>query len=100
MPAIFEPAISQRLRSATHVLVAGAGGGFDVYAGLPLALALRNAGTRVTLASFAVSELDQLSASSWLRTGLAAVRPDSTGNHRYFPERTLARWLRSCSSTR
>ncbi|MFD0598521.1 DUF1152 domain-containing protein [Catellatospora coxensis] len=58
-----------------------------------LALALRNAGTKVTLASYAVSELGALSLSSWVRTGLAAVRPDSAGNDRYFPERTLARWL-------
>ncbi|WP_144123937.1 DUF1152 domain-containing protein [Catellatospora sichuanensis] len=93
MPAVFEPPLSLRLRDAKHVLIAGAGGGFDVYAGLPLALALRNAGTRVTLASYAVSELGALSRSSWVRTGLAEVRPDSAGNDRYFPERTLARWL-------
>ncbi|GAA1602050.1 DUF1152 domain-containing protein [Saccharothrix algeriensis] len=91
--ALFEPPVSQRLRQARHVLVAGAGGGFDVYAGLPLAFALRNAGTRVTLASFAVSELGQLGPGAWRRTGLATVRPDSPGNDRYFPERTLARWL-------
>ncbi|MEV4412012.1 DUF1152 domain-containing protein [Catellatospora sp. NPDC049609] len=93
MHALFEPPVSRRLRDARHVLIAGAGGGFDVYAGLPLALALRNAGTRVTLASFAVSELGQLHPAAWVRTGLAAVRPDSAGNDRYFPERTLARWL-------
>lgn len=94
MPVIFESPLSRRLRDANHVLVAGAGGGFDVYAGLPLALALRNAGVRVTLASFAVSELDQIPAKDWLRTGLVPVRPESPGNDRYFPERTLARWLR------
>ncbi|WP_344134351.1 DUF1152 domain-containing protein [Luedemannella flava] len=93
MPGIFEPELSRRLRGATHVLIAGAGGGFDVYAGLPLALALREAGTRVTLASFAVSELDRIPAHTWLRSGLVAVGPDSPGNDRYFPERTLARWL-------
>ncbi|MFC7484525.1 DUF1152 domain-containing protein [Luedemannella flava] len=93
VPGIFEPELSRRLRGATHVLIAGAGGGFDVYAGLPLALALREAGTRVTLASFAVSELDRIPAHTWLRSGLVAVGPDSPGNDRYFPERTLARWL-------
>lgn len=93
MQHIFEPPLSQRLRQSRHVLVAGAGGGFDVYAGLPLALALRNAGVQVTLAGFAVSELGALHPDDWVRTGLAAVRPDSAGNDRYFPERTLARWL-------
>jgi hypothetical protein len=91
---IFEPPLSRLLTGSSHVLVAGAGGGFDVYAGLPLALALRNAGVRVSLASFAVSELDQIPPHHWLRTGLVAVGPDSPGNDRYFPERTLARWLK------
>ncbi|MDI1463180.1 DUF1152 domain-containing protein [Catellatospora sp. KI3] len=93
MTAIFEPPLSRRLRAARHVLIAGAGGGFDVYAGLPLALALRNAGVRTTLAGYSVSELGALPPTAWLRSGLAEVRPDSPGNDRYFPERTLARWL-------
>ncbi|MEU7528715.1 hypothetical protein AB0A74_23495 [Saccharothrix sp. NPDC042600] len=41
MFSLAEPPLFTRLRSATNVLVAGAGGGFDVYAGLPLAVALR-----------------------------------------------------------
>jgi hypothetical protein len=57
---IFEPPLSRLLRGSSHVLVSGAGGGFDVYAGLPLALALRNAGIGATLASFAMSELDRI----------------------------------------
>jgi hypothetical protein len=92
---IFEQPLSRLLSGSVHVLVARAGGGFDVYAGLPLALALRNAGTKVTLASFAVSELDQIPPKDWLRSGLVAVGPDSPGNNRYFPERTLARWLKT-----
>jgi hypothetical protein len=85
--------VAERLRSARHVLIAGAGGGFDVYAGLPLALALRDAGVRVTLASFSISELGMLKPDAWLRSGLAAITPTSPGNDRYFPERALARWL-------
>jgi hypothetical protein len=82
MPAIFESTLSRRLRAASHVLIAGAGGGFDVYAGLPLALALRNIGKRVTLGSFSVSELDRIDKAWWLRSGVVAVRSDSAGNHR------------------
>ncbi|WP_027346952.1 DUF1152 domain-containing protein [Hamadaea tsunoensis] len=92
MPLLALP-VADRLRSARHVLIAGAGGGFDVYAGLPLALALRAAGVRVSLASFALSELGMLKPEAWLRTGVAAVGPESPGNDRYFPERALARWL-------
>lgn len=92
MPLLALP-IADRLRTARHVLIAGAGGGFDVYAGLPLALALREAGVRVSLASFSVSELGMLKPGAWLRSGLAAITPSSPGNDRYFPERALARWL-------
>ncbi|MEH1015905.1 hypothetical protein V6U90_22685 [Micromonospora sp. CPCC 206060] len=35
------PPLFAALRDARTVLIAGAGGGFDVYAGLPLALALQ-----------------------------------------------------------
>jgi len=83
-----------RLSSASSVLIAGAGGGFDVYAGLPLAFALRGQGKRVHLANLSFSELASLDLDDWIAPGVAAVGPDSRGSDDYFPERTLARWLR------
>jgi hypothetical protein len=44
--SIREPLSFSRLESSRSVLVADAGGGFDVFAGLPLALALVAAGKR------------------------------------------------------
>ncbi|MFE9873377.1 DUF1152 domain-containing protein [Micromonospora sp. NPDC005686] len=44
------PPLFAALAPARDVLIAGAGGGFDVYAGLPLALALWQAGKRAHLA--------------------------------------------------
>ncbi|WP_372662794.1 DUF1152 domain-containing protein [Amycolatopsis kentuckyensis] len=95
MHSLFEPPLFGRLRSARRVLVAGAGGGFDVYAGLPLAVALRAQGKDVHLANFAFSDLNRLDLDDWLAPGVAAVRPGSSGDDAYFPERTLARWLES-----
>src|SRR5581483_6595179 len=43
------PPLFAALEGARSVLIAGAGGGFDVYAGLPLAVALLDAGRRVHL---------------------------------------------------
>lgn len=80
-----------RLRDARSVLVAGAGGGFDIYAGLPLAFALQAQRKDVHLANLSFSSLTD--PDFWIAPGLASVRPDSLGDDDYFPERTLARWL-------
>ncbi|MEV7039791.1 DUF1152 domain-containing protein [Amycolatopsis sp. NPDC051061] len=93
MLTLAEPPLFTRLRPARRVLVAGAGGGFDVYAGLPLAVALRAQGKEVHLANLAFSDLNRLDLDDWLSPGVAAVRPGSAGDDAYFPERTLARWL-------
>jgi hypothetical protein len=91
---MFEPLLFQRLRDARHVLLAGAGGGFDVYAALPLAIVLADAGVRVSLASLSFTHLDALGSEVWLEPGIAAIRPDTpSAFDGYFPERTLARWL-------
>lgn len=91
---MFEPLIFQRLRGSRHVLLAGAGGGFDVYAALPLAIALRDAGIESSLASLSFAHLDVLGVDHWLEPSLAVIRPDTPGAFDdYFPERSLARWL-------
>ncbi|SOE07006.1 DUF1152 domain-containing protein [Streptomyces sp. Ag109_G2-15] len=93
MFSLREPLFFTRLREARRVLVAGAGGGFDVYAGLPLAFALRSAGAEVHLANLSFSDLYGLSLDSWVAEDVAAVRPDTQLRGDYFPERALARWL-------
>lgn len=91
---MFEPLIFERLRGARRVLLAGAGGGFDVYATLPLALALVRAGVDVALASLSFSALYGLGSDVWLGEDVAVIRPDTpSAFDGYFPERTLARWL-------
>jgi hypothetical protein len=87
------PPLFAALAPARSVLIAGAGGGFDVYAGLPLALALWRSGVQVHLASLSFSELELMDRDSWVAEHVAAVTPDSVSPDWYFPERTLARWL-------
>ncbi|GAA3494656.1 DUF1152 domain-containing protein [Streptomyces prasinosporus] len=82
-----------RLADAERILVAGAGGGFDVYSGLPLALSLLHQGKEVHLANLSFSALAGLPPDHWVADDLAAVRFDSAVHQRYFPERTLAQWL-------
>ncbi|PXX58699.1 hypothetical protein DFR70_11334 [Nocardia tenerifensis] len=88
-----EPPLFTRLRNASSVLIAGAGGGFDVYGGLPLAVALEGLGKKVHLANLSFSDLRRTPLEDWLAPGVAAVDPDTVGNDDYFPERSLARWL-------
>ncbi|WP_329494696.1 DUF1152 domain-containing protein [Kitasatospora herbaricolor] len=94
MTSLFEPQLLTRLLAADRILIAGAGGGFDVYAGLPLALALRQAGKEVHLANLSFSHLYGLDADVWLAPDVARIGPGTHSAEGYFPERTLARWLR------
>ena len=92
-----EPPLFAALAAAERVLIAGAGGGFDVYTGLPLALTLAKEGKRVHLANLTFSDLGWLAPEDWLAPGVAAIGPEASGARDYFPERTLAKWLESRS---
>jgi hypothetical protein len=87
------PPLFSVLDKAQRVLIAGAGGGFDVYAGLPLAIALTDLGKQVHLGSLTFSSLDHLELEDWVAPGLARITARSSGSEHYFPERVLARWL-------
>ncbi|MGW5341825.1 DUF1152 domain-containing protein [Streptomyces sp. NPDC004050] len=93
MTALHTNPLFARLADAENVLVAGAGGGFDVYSGLPIALSLLHQGTRVHLANLSFSALAGLPRDSWVAPDVAAITPDTAPHQAYFPERTLARWL-------
>ncbi|WP_412539699.1 DUF1152 domain-containing protein [Longispora sp. K20-0274] len=93
MHSLAVPPLFAALRQSRRVLIAGAGGGFDVYAGLPLALALWDAGVEVHLANFSFTQLELLDRSAWLDDNVVAVTPDTAGPEDYFPEGALARWL-------
>jgi hypothetical protein len=77
------------LETCRRILIAGAGGGFDVYAGLPLALALMDDGKQVHLVNLSFAELHLLD----LDENIAQITPTTVGLDDYFPERALAVWL-------
>jgi hypothetical protein len=91
---LFDSPLREALAGSRRVLIAGAGGGFDVFAGLPLFFALRDAGSEVHLANLTFAVLG--AATGVRRTSaLLEVTADSTGPEDYFPELHLCRWLRS-----
>ncbi|MES2459950.1 MAG: DUF1152 domain-containing protein [Armatimonadota bacterium] len=77
---------------AQTILIAGAGGGYDIFSGLPLYFGLRSMGKTVHLANLSFS---QLYGSTGKRHGetLVEVTHETEGSLRYFPEVHLARWF-------
>jgi hypothetical protein len=86
------------LRRANRVLVAGAGGGYDLFCGLPLFFALRDAGKEAFLANLSFSPL-HLTGARRLAYDLPLYEASADASPapyiNYFPEGYLARWFRS-----
>jgi hypothetical protein len=85
--------VFDELQESRRVVLAGAGGGFDIFSGLPLYFALCNAGKSVFLANLTFSSLGHGSGRRW-GPPLVEVTADSEGSTTYFPERHLCRWFR------
>jgi hypothetical protein len=80
------------LAQSRRVLLAGAGGGYDIFSGLPLYFALRNAGKAVFLANLSFSDLPY-HQSERLTPTMVTVTAATPAVSAYFPERYLAQWL-------
>jgi hypothetical protein len=85
----------EALADIQNILIAGAGGGFDVYSGVPLYLALRAQGKNVHLANLSFSFLHPRIADE-IFSNCFKVLPDSgqLSVADYFPEKYLAQWLK------
>lgn len=81
------------LESANNILIAGAGGGYDVFCGLPLYFALRAAKKNVYLANLSFSFLSPLDGKK-LSPSMLTVTADTQQYGDYFPERYLCQWFR------
>lgn len=79
---LFANPLFARLDSAERILVAGAGGGFDIYAGLPVALSLLHQGKDVRLANLSFSALEGLPVDAWLAPDVAVVTPERPSTSR------------------
>jgi hypothetical protein len=90
--SLLDVPLFRRLSEAKRVLICGAGGGFDVYAGLPLMFALQRAGKEVHLANLTFTYLGGTDAE-YLAPALARVNAATRGEDKYAPERYLCEWL-------
>jgi hypothetical protein len=73
------------------IFLTGAGGGFDIYSGVPLFEYLKSRGKEVWLGNLSFAELLG-SDGQKLKRDFLKVEPDTPGNSWYFPERCLSRW--------
>jgi hypothetical protein len=83
-----------RLGESQRVIVAGAGGGYDVLLGLPLYFYLKERGKTVTLANLSFSNLFGVEGRE-LRPNLIEVGADAGGSKHFFPEKVLCQWFAS-----
>jgi len=86
---------------ANSVLIAGAGGGFDVFCGLPIYFAMRDRGQSVHLANFSFTHLEYLKGATTLSPTLFRLDADIRSVLRetqsvlpYAPELHLSHWFR------
>lgn len=86
----------KEIDKAQHILIAGAGGGFDIFSGLPLYFALEAAGKQVHLANLSFSFLPppQVTKEDRLSPTLLKVSADTPSFTDYFPEKFLSQWFR------
>ena len=88
------PPFFTALRDSRRILIAGMGGGFDVFCGLPLYFALRAEGREVTLANLSFTAFSPLAHRPEIAPTLIEVTPDVLVQPgEYFPEYYLSRWL-------
>lgn len=81
------------LRGAKRVILFGAGGGFDIFCGLPLYFALRDAGYAVLIANWTFADVRASNARE-VAPGVRMVTHDTWGVAGYFPELYLSRWFK------
>jgi hypothetical protein len=86
--------VFDQLASCRNLLIAGMGGGFDLFCGLPIYFELQHRGQQAHLASFSFSSISDLEDGVRLTPTLVGVTADNREPAIYFPELYLAQWFR------
>lgn len=85
--------ILDRIPDDASILISGAGGGYDVFSGLPLFFELEKLGYDVHLANFSFSDIAELYEGEQLSDTLVGVSVDVENIDDYFPEYYLSEWF-------
>ena len=84
----------KRLENSQSILISGAGGGFDIYSGLPIILLLLKKGLKVTVSNYSFTWLMETSSVEIFPNCYEIKEADYDKSGRnYFPERILKSWF-------
>ena len=84
----------QELKDSETILLAGAGGGFDIYTGIPLYFSLKKQGKKVVIANFSFTWLGETTSKKVAPFCYQIESHDrDLSNRNYFPEKYLKLWL-------
>ena len=86
--------ILNQLTGCKNLLIAGMGGGFDVFCGLPIYFELRNHGVNAHLANFSFSDIESVDFGIRLTKTLVGITPKEGRTFPYFPELHLVNWFK------
>ena len=89
--------VSDKLMDCENLLIAGMGGGFDIFCGLPIYFALKEKGVNVHLANYSFSDVTYVAEKGYgtvLTDTLVGVTADVAGTYVYFPELYLSQWFK------
>lgn len=94
MKQIHQIPIFEALADSQNILLAGAGGGFDIFSGIPLYFNLTQQGKKVTIANFSFTWLD-LTTAKCVFPYCYKIESDNIdqSNRNYFPEKHLKQWF-------
>ena len=86
--------ILNQLKSCKNLLVAGMGGGFDIFCGLPIYFELKKHGINTHLANFSFSDIENVDYGIRLTKTLVGIIPKPDRVYPYFPEFHLVNWFK------
>lgn len=86
--------ILDQLVGCENLLIAGMGGGFDVFCGLPIYFELQRRGQKAHLANFSFFDITGFEGGNRLTDTLVGAEAKYEGITLYFPELYLAKWFR------
>jgi hypothetical protein len=85
--------ILNQLTNCNNLLIAGMGGGFDIFCGLPIYFELKKHGIKAHLANFSFSDIENVDHGIRLTKTLMGVAPEPERVYPYFPEFHLVNWF-------